>query len=123
MVLEQASTIHGAFQSLEMLLTHALTGRLEAGGGGRGDKRAVQKLKGIGLEILLFPNQDTSETWLFLEILLQFTDGANCTLLCVREGTTGRGSSTNRVRSSLTGPGWHVGSFTVFSERVRGTFE
>lgn len=92
--------------------------------GGLEYKRAVQKLKGIGLEILLFPNQDTSETWLFLEILLQFIDGANCTLLCVREGTNGRGSTTNRVRSSLTGPGWHVVSFTVvFSERVKGTFE
>lgn len=63
--------------------------------------------------MLLYPNQGTSEAWIFLEVLLQFMDGANYTPLCVRGGANGRGSTTSIVRTSLTGTGWHVVNFAV----------
>lgn len=64
----------------------------------------------------------TLETWIFLEMLFQFVDGANCTPLRVREGQMRRGSITI-VRIRLSGCGWHVSCFAmILLERGRGIF-
>lgn len=67
-----------------------------------------------------FLKEGTLETWIFLEMLFQFVDGANCSPLCVREGQR-RKDSITIVRVRLSGCGWHRSSFAVFFlERGKG---